>query len=86
MQVKQHPQRILKCLKSFQEGDIFEPKNYAKSHMNDFCREGTISKRGTEATVTQAIKIGKEIGILRKVESDSISIEDFNIESRSEGT
>jgi|APSaa5957512535_1039671.scaffolds.fasta_scaffold26311_3 hypothetical protein len=75
---KQHPQRILKCLKSFQEGDIFEPKNYAKSHMNDFCREGTISKRGTEATVTQAIKIGKEIGILRKVESDSISIEDFN--------
>ena len=74
----EHPKRVIKCVKSFQEGDIFEPKTFVKSHIGDFSINGMASEKGTISTVTKAIKIGRQIGILKRVTSEPITLEDFN--------
>jgi len=71
------PNRILKCVKLFKKGDVFEPKIFAESHLSQLSTNGRPSKRGTQMTVTEAIKLGREIGLLQRVEHTPVSFDDF---------
>lgn len=73
----EHPKRIIKCVKSFKKGDVFEPKTFVTEHMNDLGKNGKLSKRGNQWTVTEAIKVGRTIGLLERMKSEPISFEDF---------
>ncbi len=68
--------RVKKCLETFQKGQKISASQYAKDHLNEFTR-GDHSLHATANIVTKGIVIGKKIGIVRKVETNPISFDDF---------
>ncbi len=68
-----HPKRIIKCVKSFKKGAVFEPKTLVKTYFNEIGNEEKLSKRGNQWTVTEAIKVGRTIGLLERMKSEPSS-------------
>jgi len=72
----------LECVKLFKKGDQFQPKQFIETNADKLTRRSNNKINACQFTVSKGIKIGRELGLLKYVETKPISFIDFsNLES-----
>lgn len=72
----------MECVKLFKKGDQFQPKQFIETNADKLTRRSNNKINACQFTVSKGIKIGRELGLLKYVETKPISFIDFsNLES-----
>lgn len=75
------PPNILKCIRLFKKGDIFSPKKFAEQNKDSLNITST-KLNATLFTVSNTVKIAKEIGLIKVFDEKPIKYDDFyNLDS-----
>ena len=73
----------MECVKLFKKGDQFQPKQFIETNADKLTRRSNNKINACQFTVSKGIKIGRELGLLKYVETKPISFIDFsNLESK----
>lgn len=67
--------RFKKCLTTLKKGELIEPANFIRQNMSRFCT-GT-SLKANMTVVYDSIRIGTKIGIIKEVQLEPISFDEF---------
>lgn len=73
---------VIKCLKLFKKGTEFQPKQFVEEHADYLTKRSKDKINTCHNVVSKSIKFGRELGLLKYVETKPISYKDFgNLES-----
>jgi len=75
------PPNVLKCIKLLKKGDVFSPKEFAEQN-KEFLNITSTQLKATLFTVSNTVRVAKDIGMIRVVDEKPIKYEDFcNLDS-----